>query len=432
MKSPRIYKLSTALIIGAQSIFGIYLFKINIDWFFLMEGLALLSALVFYGLYKVLIKPYKSISNGIALLKAQDFSSTLQEVKNEEANKAVIMFNQMMEQLKSERLQVREKNHFLDLLVDVSPLGFIILDFDDNITLMNRAAIRYLDVQDVQGITGKKIHESDISLGESLSIISEGESVTLRSTGVTMLRCTRSTFIDRGFPRPYITIENLTNELLKTEKKSYESIIRMMAHEVNNSVGAVNSTLMLISDNLKVEPENNLYDILPAVNASLKRSKHLGHFISNFAEVVKIPPPALSSININDLIHHIEDVFRYELQKRNIELKLELTEPSDITADNIQLEQVFLNIVKNAYEAIGNDGKIRISTTQHPFTICIDNNGEPITKEMEDKLFSPFYTTKEKGQGIGLMFIREVLVNHGFQFSLSTLPDGWTRFRIIT
>jgi Signal transduction histidine kinase involved in nitrogen fixation and metabolism regulation len=432
MKSPRIYKLSTALIIGAQSIFGIYLFKINIDWFFFMEGLALLSALVFYGLYKVLIKPYKSISNGIALLKAQDFSSTLQEVKNEEANKAVIMFNQMMEQLKSERLQVREKNHFLDLLVDVSPLGFIILDFDDNITLMNRAAIRYLDIKDVQGITGKKIHESDISLGESLSIISEGESVTLRSTGVTMLRCTRSTFIDRGFPRPYITIENLTNELLKTEKKSYESIIRMMAHEVNNSVGAVNSTLMLISDNLKVEPENNLYDILPAVNASLKRSKHLGHFISNFAEVVKIPPPALSSININDLIHHIEDVFRYELQKRNIELKLELTEPSDITADNIQLEQVFLNIVKNAYEAIGSDGKIRISTTQHPFTICIDNNGEPITKEMEEKLFSPFFTTKENGQGIGLMFIREVLVNHGFQFSLSTLLDGWTRFRIIT
>lgn len=159
MKSQKIYRLSVTVIVGAQVIFGLYLFKTNIVWFIFMEGLALLSGLVFQALYRMLVKPYKTISNGIALLKAQDFSSTLQEVRNEEANKAVLLFNQMMEQLKTERLQVREKNHFLDLLIDVSPLGLIILDYDQHINLINQAAVRYLGIEDTAFVVGRELQE---------------------------------------------------------------------------------------------------------------------------------------------------------------------------------------------------------------------------------------------------------------------------------
>lgn len=430
MKSQRLFWIVAILLVVTQVVFGFYFAKTNIALFLIIEGFALLSCSLFVYLYVLLIKPFKVISEGIDLLKAQDFSSYLREVNNAEANKAVKLFNQMMAQLKEERLHVREQNHFLDLLISASPLGFIILDFDENISQINPRAIKLLNIQNVESVIGKKLDKAGISLGGSLALLEEGENIVLRLSGITMYRCTRSSFIDRGFPHPFILIEELTHELLKVEKKSYENVIRMMAHEVNNSVAAVNSTLNIISDTLKVEPNSSLYDVLPAVDASLNRCSHLSRFISNFAEVVKIPAPSLSSFSLNELIYGIENVFKREFQKRNIKLSLSLADSSVIDADNIQLEQVFINIIKNACEAIGQDGEIKITTAEYPFTICIDNNGDKISKETEEKLFTPFFTTKVSGQGIGLMFVREILLNHDFQFSLSTLPNGWTRFEI--
>lgn len=432
MKSHRLFWIVAVVVIGALVAFGFYFAKTNATLFLIVEGFAILLCILFVWLYRMLIKPFKVISEGIDLLKAQDFSSYLREVNNAEANKAVRLFNQMMTQLKDERLHVREQNHFLDLLINASPLGFIILDFDEHISQINPAGIKLLNIKNADAVIGKKIGEAGISLESSLALLKEGENIILRLSGITMYRCSRSSFIDRGFSHPYILIEELTHELLRVEKKSYENIIRMMAHEVNNSVAAVNSTLSVISDTLKTEMESDLSDVLPAVDASLNRCTHLSRFISNFAEVVKIPPPSLSRFNLNELIHNIDNVFKHEFQKRSIVLSLALTEPSTIEADNIQLEQVFINIIKNAYEAIGSSGEIRIVTTRNPFSISIDNNGEPISKETEEKLFTPFFTTKTAGQGIGLMFVREVLINHGYQFSLSTLPNGWTRFEIVT
>ena len=431
MKSQRLFWIATVAVVGALIALGFYFAKTNVTLFLITEVFALLLCVLFAWLYIMLIKPFKVISEGIDLLKAQDFSSYLREVNNAEANKAVKLFNHMMTQLKDERLHVREQNHFLDLLINASPLGFIILDFDEHISQINPAATKLLNIKNVESVIGKKLNKAGISLGNSLALLKEEESIVLRLSGITMYRCSRSSFIDRGFPHPYILIEELTHELLKVEKKSYESVIRMLAHEVNNSVAAVSSTLNIISDSLKDEAGSDLSDVLPAVDASLNRCIHLSRFISNFAEVVKIPLPSISNISINELVHGIEDIFVHEFQRQNIKLSLDLTEPSVIEADNIQLEQVLINIIKNACEAIGNNGEIKITATGSPFTICIDNNGEEISKKTEEKLFTPFFTTKTTGQGIGLMFVREVLINHGYQFSLSTLPSGWTRFEIV-
>ena len=102
----------------------------------------------------------------------------------------------------------------------------------------------------------------------------------------------------------------------------------------------------------------------------------------------------------------------------------------DVNLDIAVFEQVLVNIIKNAAESIGKDGKIQIRTSS-PASIEIVDNGEGITKETEAKLFSPFFSTKPNGQGIGLVFIREVLMRHGCSFSLRTYADGLTRFRII-
>ena len=116
---------------------------------------------------------------------------------------------------------------------------------------------------------------------------------------------------------------------------------------------------------------------------------------------------------------------------RNIAITLDIDEElGDVNLDIALFEQVLVNIIKNAAESIGKDGKIQIRTSS-PASIEIVDNGEGITKETEAKLFSPFFSTKPNGQGIGLGFIRGVLVRHGCSFSLRTYADGLTRFRII-
>jgi len=366
------------------------------------------------------------------LLKQQDFSTRLRPVGHRETDSLIEIFNKMMDQLKDERLHVREQNHFLDLLIQASPVGLIILDFDDKINRINPAGLRLLNLDSEDTILGKRLDECGIEIGKALATLKPDEDIILRISGITLYRCIRSSFIDRGFSRPFILIEEMTHEVLKIEKKSYESIIRMMAHEVNNSVAAVGSTLTVISDTLKLHENNELSDVLPAVEASYERCIHLSRFITNFAEVVKIPPPMLQKTDLNQLARTVEALCSSECNRRNIHLKLLLSKnPVQAKIDGIQMEQVLFNLVKNAYESIRENGKIRIITQSFSPQLIIEDNGPGISEEIKEKLFTPFFTTKSGGQGIGLMFVREVLLNHGCKFTFNTEETGKTRFCII-
>ncbi len=118
-------------------------------------------------------------------------------------------------------------------------------------------------------------------------------------------------------------------------------------------------------------------------------------------------------------------------RNRNIQIITELSKtPPIVKTDSVLFEQVLVNIIKNAAESIGKDGKIYIRTTNHPVCLEIADTGKGIDKETETKLFSPFFSTKPNGQGLGLIFIREVLNKQGYTFSLQTGTDGLTRFRI--
>ena len=118
-------------------------------------------------------------------------------------------------------------------------------------------------------------------------------------------------------------------------------------------------------------------------------------------------------------------------QERNISLEMLLCEKSPVVLmDTSLFEQVLINIIKNSAESIGSGGQITIRTSTSPLMLEIADNGEGISKDVEAKLFTPFFSSKPNGQGIGLIFIREVLMKHDCTFSLRTYPDGITRFRI--
>jgi len=367
----------------------------------------------------------------MALLKEQDFATHLRRVNNKDADQVISIFNRMISHLRTERLAVREKNQFLDLLIKASPQGIIILDFDKQISDINPAGLKLLDIGSLAEVKGKKLTEASFELAPALAALQPKDDIIVRgSGGASVFRCIRSSFVDQGFDHPFIQIEELTNELLKIEKQSYERVIRMMSHEVNNSVGAIGSTLSVVSDIFKQEDTREFEDVLVAVDASYERCGNLSHFINKLAHVVRIPEPVVSSISLNEQARAVEALTRLECQRRNIQLKLFLT-PDDrmIRVDGIQFEQVLVNIIKNAYEAIDRDGEIRIHTIASPLSLVIEDNGPGIDEKTKEKIFTPFFTTKTNGQGIGLMFVRDVLINHGCKFTLSN-KNGWTRFEI--
>lgn len=431
MKSKWIFWTIATFIVCISSGIGFLFFRNEPMPFWVVQCIAILSLLLATFIYHKLIKPYHILLSGMQLLKDQDFSTHLRMVRNKDANELIGIFNRMISQLRSERLAVREKNQFLDLLIQASPQGIIILNFDKRIVEVNPSGLKLLNISDISEIKGKTFKESVFELAPALAQLKQGNDVMVRNSVNKVFRCVHSSFIDQGFNHPFILIEEITHELLKVEKDSYERIIRMMSHEVNNSVGAIGSTLNVVTDIFRQE-ENSKWDyVLPAVEASYDRCGHLACFISNLAQVIRIPEPTLSPISLNEQVRTVYALTSAECRQRNIELTLSLTEDDQyIHIDGIQFEQVLVNIIKNAYEAIGTNGKIHIYTHHSPLSIIIEDNGPGITEETQQKLFTPFFTTKSSGQGIGLMFVREVLTNHHCQFSLST-ENGCTRFKIL-
>lgn len=391
MRLKGLFWILTTLLLTILAVVTYYVFYTSsIRMFFAVEALVLLTIIYLFVFYRRIIKPLHIIGNGMELLKEQDFSSRLGKVGQTEADRVVDVFNKMMEQLKNERLHLREQNHFLDLLVNASPMGVIIL---------NLVRVPMYQAQ------------------------------TVRLNDANIYKCTHSSFVDRGFHHQFYLIETLTQEVFKAEKKAYEKVIRMISHEVNNTTAGITSTLDTLESTFS--GMEDMEDVCEVLRVSIERCYSMSHFITNFADVVRIPEPQSRPQELNQVVSACKRFMETVCQNRNIEIVMDLSEESPVVnLDNSLFEQVLVNIIKNAAESIDRDGKIYIRTTVRPTCLEIADTGKGIDKETETKLFSPFFSTKPNGQGIGLIFIREVLLKHDCRFSLRSYADGLTRFKI--
>ena len=402
--------------------------RLNMIYFYIGEGLVLFILCYLPFFYRKIVKPLNSIGSGMELLREQDFSSRLSPVGQYEADRIVNVFNRMMEQLKNERLRLREQNNFLDLLIKASPMGVILTTLDEDLSELNPMAQKMLGVRQ-EDVLGKKMNEIDSPLAAELANVPKGETATVRLNDSNIYRCTHSSFIDRGFQHPFFLIESLTDEVMKAEKKAYEKVIRMIAHEVNNTTAGITSTLDTVEQALSTE--EGMDDICDVMRVCTERCFSMSRFITRFADVVKIPEPTLTPVDLNDLAFTCKRFMEGMCTDRNIKLRLEIDETlKEVKMDASLFEQVLVNIIKTAAESIEKDGEIIVRTLS-PAIVEVVDNGKGISKEVEAKLFSPFFSTKPNGQGIGLIFIREVLMRHGCTFSLRTYADGLTRFRIL-
>lgn len=242
-------RLYLYLFCGLLAALGIMLFCMGgVDkWvLYVTEGIiaALLVAAVM--LYRYAAKPLDALAMGMDLLKEQDFSSRLARVHHREADKVVDVFNRMMTRLKEERLATQEKDYLLALLIRVSPMGIVIYDDSGRITLSNEAAAHMLGVSTT--LEGMMLGLIDSPLAVAAREIPQGGAETLRLGDGKVYRVSRLSFMDKGYAHPFLLMEGLTDEVARAEREAYGRVIRMMAHEVNNTIAGVTSMLGVLGD----------------------------------------------------------------------------------------------------------------------------------------------------------------------------------------
>ena len=377
------------------------------------------------------LRPINSIGRSLNLLKEGDFNITLVKTGNNDIDNIIEVYNSMINRLREERLSVREKNHFLDLLIESSPLGIVMMDLDDRIMEINKAAIRSLGIKGNSSI-GKYLTELNSNLSVEIAKIAyEAKQLVVLADGQKYL-CRKLFFMDHGFKHPFYLIEEFTEEIKRAEKEAYGKLIRMMAHEVNNTVGSVNSIMTSILSNPESFVNSEQDDIIRMLGVAIQRNYQMNRFMQNFSNVVKLPAPDKEKMDINDSLSLVIESFSAGLKEKNItvEVNLDSTIPF-INADRSQLEQVFLNIIKNSKEAVPVNGHIKIATQINPIAVIFDDDGPGLSKEVSEKLFTPFFSTKPGGQGIGLTIVQEILTNHGFAFSFRNKETIGTEFKII-
>ncbi|MFK8104999.1 MAG: PAS domain-containing sensor histidine kinase [Saprospiraceae bacterium] len=421
------YFLFIAIIHIVVIVLSFQLLKDQKIYFFLIEIGVLLSLFLAYQIYQTLIQPLQFMYTGLDAIRDQDFNIKFVETGSKEMDALIRVYNEMIQNIRQERVQVEEQHYFLNKLINASPAGIVILDYDDHITEMNPKAEAILQLNTTW--KNKALTALEHPLLLEIAQLETGASKIVSLQSASQFKVEVSHFIHRGFKRKFLLFQEVSQEILAAEKRAYGKIIRMMAHEVNNSIGAINSILHSTVDYF--ESINADQDIHNAINIAIDRNDSLNQFMRNFATVVRLPPPHFEPTNLNDLVLKVAQLMQHQAKAIDIDFSYYFPERT-ITAmiDTKQMEQVLVNIIKNALESIEHGGKVCFKLQASPACLIIEDNGAGIAPENKDRLFTPFYSSKPTGQGVGLTLIREVLSAHQLQFALVTEADGWTRFKI--
>ena len=387
------------LAVGIVLLAGVALFatfRSHPTLFYVTEGFVVLILFYLWYFYRKTIRPYDTLIGGMELVRELDLTTRLAPSGQHETDIIVRTFNDLLGRLRSEHLRLEEQYTFLNLLIDASPMGVIQCDLDGNTTSMNPAAREMLSP----------------SIEETIHALPLGETTTVRIPGGPQLfRISHLSFPDRGFQHPFFLIESLTSEIRLAEKAAYERVIRMIAHEVNNSVAGIIGSL---------------------TGDEAERLTALSSFVSRFAEVVKIPQPQQQLCDLSEEVEACRPFLENLCTQAHVHIDFRLTDEAvPVHLDTVLFQQVLINIVKNAVESIGTtQGLVTLEVTT-PATLTITDNGHGIPPAIAKNLFTPFFSTKPQGQGLGLLLIRDILTSHHCTFNLLTDPeDHLTRFTI--
>ncbi len=405
--------------------FTLVLFAESPGLFVLVELLLVCSLTGGFFLLRQAMAPLDYTRRFQELLQEGHYSARLQAHDAPELQALVGQFNQMLGSLHDERLKAGEQRGFLESLLQATPSAVVVYDFEGRMSLMNASA---------------QALQVSVPLWGQIEAIPLGESHVLTDLQGRRFRGQRGQFFDRGFARQFLLIDELTQELENSERGTYAKLVRVLAHEVNNTVAATGSVLASLghySPQLKAQDQD---DFNTAIRAVRHRNASLGEFIERFTVVAKMPDPECFPCSLLALLDSIAQLYQEQCKRDGVRVTwLQRDAATEVSLDRHWMEQALVNIFKNALEATvatmresGGTGEIRLAVVNEGSVVrlSVSDSGNRLDKVPAEQLFSPFFTTKKGGQGIGLLLVRELVQRHGFSYRLAATVDGRTQFDI--
>jgi nitrogen fixation/metabolism regulation signal transduction histidine kinase len=351
----------------------------------------------------------------------------------------------VLDQLRIGRVEREEQAQYLQSIIAHIPVALLSIDESGAVQLMNLAA-RRLFTNACTEIS--QLPAYGVSFATDLDSLQPGEAKIVRMErlgGALQLKAAATGLVLRGLRHRLVSLQNIESELSANELAAWQAVIRVMAHEVMNSLTPITSLAGTSNDivgdvlaQLRPDefPHAKLVDIQNALETIARRSGGLLHFVHNHRRITKHLIAQPKSVRLARMFARLERLLAAELTNRNIKFSSKV-EPADleVVADAELLDQALINLVRNAIEALreGAAGRIVLSGNLEPsghVVVAVSDNGPGIPPDQREKVFVPFFTTKRLGSGVGLTLVRQIATLHGATVSISQPPGGGTSVKI--
>ncbi len=357
-----------------------------------------------------------------------------------------VTYNEIIETVRRVNIEKAAEHHYFQLTIEHVGVGLLSFTPSGTVELINQAAKNLLHTDDLRNI--KALDRKIAGFSEMLLALKPNRQRLLKLTveGEFLKLSVRSTVFkisDRTVK--LVSIQNIKTELEAEEADAWQKLIRVLTHEIMNSVTPVKSLTgtiikMLESEEQRCQPGelhyNVIHNVLDGLRAIDKRSKGLLNFVQSYRHLTRIPKPNLKTFSVMDLFHNAMLLMQSEVDKCHIQLGAELQDENlPLLADEKLVMQILINLIKNAIQALNNtpNGEITLkgfASNDGATVIRVTDNGPGISPEFIDKIFIPFYTTKEEGTGIGLSISRQIMLLHGGSIGVQSSPHRETTFSL--
>lgn len=406
-----------------------------------------------YYLYYFLEKSNREIISFLQSIQWDDFSHTYPEKKSGSSMDSLyVEFNAVMRKFRDIRAEKEAHYQYLKTIVQHVAIGIITFDKEGEVQIINSAAKTLLGVKHLKNVRQLKVISDDListlknlrTGGRDLVKISRND-----DEGEIQLAIYAIELSLRGKEFKLISLQNIQSELEEKEMEAWQNLIRVLTHEIMNSVTPISSLARTLESEMEDWLDNGqdvnqigndqVEDFHLALHTIHRRSESLIKFVSDFRNMTRITLPNFSDVNVKDLLEHVKALLKNDIQEADITIEDDVPSDLCIRIDEHQIEQVIINIVKNAIQALaendehGGEKKLWLKAqkkSEGGAYISIRDNGPGIEEEALKKIFIPFFTTKKSGSGIGLSLSKQIMRNHRGNIAVRSVINDGTEFTL--
>ncbi|MFH1070294.1 MAG: ATP-binding protein [Candidatus Glassbacteria bacterium] len=430
----------------SASVCLVFYLLLKTDYYATIAIVVILTIYQIYALIQFVDTMNLELSRFLEAIRHADFSQSFSaQGIGAGFDRLRLNFNEVLDAFHRARAEKEEHYRYLQTVVQHVSVGLLCYQSDGRVELMNGAAQRLLKTTSLDNIESLESFSRD--LVATLFRLKAGKKALVKveyDGEISYLAISATELRMRGQVFTLASIHNIQSELEEKEMEAWQNLVRVLTHEIMNSITPISSLASTAHELLQpaggpdyreIRPEV-LPDILEAVQTIKKRSQGLLHFVETYRKMTRIPKPNFRIFPVTELFARAMQLMRRQAEEKSIELRSSVEPQSlELTADPELIEQVLINLVLNSIQALeGRPGgwielNARIDSGSRTVIQALDN-GPGILEEVKDKIFIPFFTTRQEGSGIGLSLARQIMRLHHGTISVQSRPNELTVFTL--